>query len=408
MSHLQKRLQLFRYPAFRFYLLSCIMSSLGSGLSYISITWMVLKDHNSVGSVAIAMLCFWAPGVILGPFMGVLVDRFPRRHLLIAASNWIRAIALIAFSIYLNKHNSLDAIYLLGLILGTFFSIYMPAMFRLTRELIPKHELLYANATIDMVFEIGNIVGMGLAGFLIAWVSGPGTLMINGILFILGGAALLFIRTKHLDITHADKRKFDVLGDFIAGLKYVMNHKPVMIIYTVQLLFFLEYLTAPVLLAPYAKNVLHADVTQFGYIEAALSVGAVVGGLFLVWFADIFGLMRTMIVCSIALGISYVYFSHNQSLFVAEVLYFIIGVCFAMWPIIVTRAQHITDINYQGRVQSCFNSISGMIMILIFLCVKFGSNYVTINMMYWIEVAFTLLSVVLMVLFERKKHKDPH
>ena len=400
MSHFKKRLQLLSYPSLRWYLFSCFVASIGAGLTYISITWMTLLDKNSVSSVAIGMLCFWSPGVLFGPFMGVLVDRFPRRNYLLAGSNWIRAIALVIFSYYLFHHHSLMAIYILSFIQGLFFSLFFPAAFRLTREMVPHRKLLYANATIDMMFEGGNIIGMGLAGLLIALMTAAGTLMANAGLFVLAGIALFFIKEDDPNITYNDDVKFNLIQDFKDGLTYIFTNPAILVIYSIQLFVFLEYLTAPVLLAPYARNILHANAAQFGYIEAALSVGAVTGGIFLSWFADRFGLMRTMFTSTIISGAAYIYFSLNHSILTAEVLYFVLGVCFAMWPLIITRAQHITDIDYQGRVQSCFNSISGILMILTYWGVKIASEYTTIRVLYWLEVVFALISIALIIYFE--------
>ena len=400
MSHFKKRLQLLSYPSLRWYLFSCFVASIGAGLTYISITWMTLLDKNSVSAVAIGMLCFWSPGVLFGPFMGVLVDRYSRRNHLLAASNWIRAIALVIFSYYLFHHHSLIAIYILSFIQGLFFSLFFPAAFRLTREMVPHRKLLYANATIDMMFEGGNIIGMGLAGLLIALMTAAGTLMANAGLFVLAGIALFFIKKDDLNITYNDDVKFNLFQDFKDGLTDIFTNPAILVIYSIQLFVFLEYLTAPVLLAPYARNILHANAAQFGYIEAALSVGAVTGGIFLSWFADRFGLMRTMFTSTIISGIAYVYFSFNHSIVTAEVLYFVLGVCFAMWPLIITRAQHITDIDYQGRVQSCFNSISGILMILTYWGVKIASEYTTIRVLYWLEVLFALISIALIIYFE--------
>ena len=266
--------------------------------------------------------------------------------------------------------------------------------------MVPHRKLLYANATIDMMFEGGNIIGMGLAGLLIALMTAAGTLMANAGLFVLAGIALFFIKEDDLNITYNDDVKFNLIQDFKDGLTYIFTNPAILVIYSIQLFVFLEYLTAPVLLAPYARNILHANAAQFGYIEAALSVGAVTGGIFLSWFADRFGLMRTMFTSTIISGAAYIYFSLNHSILTAEVLYFVLGVCFAMWPLIITRAQHITDIDYQGRVQSCFNSISGILMILTYWGVKIASEYTTIRVLYWLEVVFALISIALIIYFE--------
>ena len=90
----------------------------------------------------------------------------------------------------------------------------------------------------------------------------------------------------------------------------------------------------------------------------------------------------------------------NHSILIAELLYFVVGICFAMWPLIITHAQHITDIKFQGRVQSCFMSISGIAMILVYLAVKLGSHTISIHMLYWLEVCFSVICALLIIFFE--------
>jgi DHA3 family macrolide efflux protein-like MFS transporter len=401
MSYFTQRLALLKLPVFRNYLASCALATTGGGLTYIALIWLVLQDKNSVGSVAMVMLCFWLPGVILGPFMGVIVDRIQSRNLLLVFSNWTRALVLVIFGVLFYYHQTLIDIYVLGLILGTFFSIYIPAAFRLTREIIPESQLLYANATIDMVFEVGNMVGMGLAGLLISLTHAAGTLLINAALFIISGALLFFVRVDKSKHQTVENRPFSLWADFKAGLTYITSVRTVLLLYTIQLIIFIEFLTAPVLLAPYAKNILHADATQFGNIEMMLSIGAIVGGIFLAWVAESFGLIRSMLVITVILGLSYIFFSHNQNIWLAEALYFAIGVCFATWPLIITKAQAATEINFQGRVQSCFNSISGLVMILIYLAIKLGSQYISIQALYSLEVVFTVIAFVLLIIANR-------
>ncbi len=401
MSHLQKRLHLFRYPAFRWYLISCLFATLGGGLQYICLTWLIITKNNSVGAVAIGMLTFFLPGVILGPFMGVIVDRVPYRNHLLAAANWARVIITLLFLWYTHYFGlTLNAIYIIGLVFGVCFSIYMPAMFRLTREMIPKAELLYANTTVDMLFEVGNVAGMGLAGIFIAWFSMTGALLAALVFLAIAAIALMCIRRKHLIIVddNDETRYFGIINDFFSGLKYIISKRNILMIYTIQLLLFVQYLTAPVLLTPYAKNVLHTSVAQFGWIEMSLSVGAVMGGLFMPWFADKFGLMRTVFVAVAVCGLSYISFSYNYILWLAGFIYFFMGICFAAWPLVVTQAQEITDIHYQGRVQACFNSVSGLVMTLIYLAINFGGNTISVHTLYWLELVFSLITLAMILL----------
>ena len=78
MSYLHNRLILFKQPAFLCYTLTCLFATLGSGISYIAVPWIILQHHNSVIAMAIAAALFWLPNVLLSPLAGVITDRYPR------------------------------------------------------------------------------------------------------------------------------------------------------------------------------------------------------------------------------------------------------------------------------------------------------------------------------------------
>lgn len=405
MSHLQKRIQLLLLPQFRWYLISSIVATFGTGLSFVAMSWLAIRGHGSVTSMALFMFSFWFPSVILGPFMGVIVDRYSRK-MIIVITNFIRGLLLIAFGWYLSFHFSEGMLYLMALLQGLFFSLFLPAVMAFVREIVEQKDLLYANSTVDIAYEIGNIVGMGSAGLLIALSSAQVAIVINGVLFIISMFTMLMVRRFDGEV-HNDKvvRAKSFYQDFKEGLLYLLENKILLVIYTVQLLIFVEFMTAPVLLAPFAKSVLHANVAEFGRINAALSLGVVIGGIFMPWIAEKFGLIRTLITMTMGLGICFALFSYNRLITPAEILYFIIGIGIAVWPVIITQAQHATDIDFQGRVQASFNSISGILVLLVYLLVSLGSHYISISSLYFAEVVLSLLAATLLWIYRHELHQ---
>ncbi|MCH9643812.1 MAG: MFS transporter [Gammaproteobacteria bacterium] len=393
MSYLHNRLRLFERPAFAWYTLSCFLATFGSGLSYIAIAWMIVQIDSSVSGLVILMACFWIPNVILGPFVGVIADRFERKWVLFF-SNITRVIVLFVFAGIYGNHYTCSALDGLALLLGVFFSVYAPAAMAFIREIIPEDELLYANASVDIAYEVGNVAGMGAAGLVIAATSYMDTLYINGSLLLLSALILLLIKQRWLHFKSETRiAKLRVVQDMKEGLSYIYSNKKILIIYTLQLLVMCQYMTAPILLVPFAKNILHTDVISFGHIETALSVAVVFGGFSVPWLADRIGVMKTVLLLTVLSTAAFLWFGFNRNLFIAEMLYFVIGLGFAIWPVILTIGQDITDLNYQGRVQACFNSVSGLIILLTYVLVSLTSHLALLKHLYFIEVALCLLTV---------------
>jgi DHA3 family macrolide efflux protein-like MFS transporter len=375
-----RRLQLLKDPSFAWYATGCFVLNFGSGLSFVAMTWLMLQADNSVAALAVMMLCFWLPSVFLGPFMGVLVDRYSRKWLLVF-SNVFRGIALFGFGWYLGHHVSAIAIDLLMLCLGICFSINMPANMALVRELVDEKDLLYANSTVDIAYEVGNVAGMGIAGFFIAWFSAAPAILVNGGIFILASSMLILV------VVPASKKATSIsfvaiMREFRQGISYLVSQRELLVIYSVQLMILVGFMIVPVLFAPFAKNVLHTTVVQFGQIDAALSVGVVLGGFSIPSIAKRFGWLPVTLVFCLLMAVLFVLFGLNSSVLIASLLYLLIGFVLAVWPLIMTRAQDNTALEFQGRVQSVFNSLSGVIILIVYLSVDFTSHHLGIRSLY--------------------------
>jgi MFS family permease len=392
-----RRAQLLKQKGFSSYLLVCFLSTFGSGLSYIISNWLILEVRNDVTTILVMMVCFWLPNALLGPYWGVLVDRYSRKHLLLW-SNVARAVILFGFTLYFNFYplsvHNLDVFMLL---MGSMFGVIWPASVAMIREIVPMKDLLYANSLVDIVYEIGNVMGMGSAGFILAGVSPTVAFGITGGMFVLAALAMLPVQTRYKTAEKGKKRE-RISNEFVLGLQYLSSDKKLMLIYVIQLTIIASFMIAPVLIAPFAKNILGADEIQFGIIEAGLSIGMITGGLAIPWVAETWGLNRALFYLICGMAIFYILFSFNTSIIVAIFLYFAIGFVLSAWPLIVTKAQEITLLDYQGRVQSVFSSISSVVVVITYILIAISSHIISLR---WLYVFPTLLALVALYLIAK-------
>ena len=391
MFALQK--QLLSQNNFRNFVLSCVLAMFGNGLTYISMIWVLLQIENTVASTAMLMTAFWLPNVILGPFAGTLVDRFDRRKLLIVC-NCIRGIILCLFSLLLMMHFSAVLIYILAAFSGMVLAFYVPAAISFVREVVEEPQLLAANAIIDIGYELGAVLGMGVAGLLLAVFSASGCFLINGFCYLLASVLVYFAPTtyKIKCSSHQESLKLQ----FIAGARYIARRRTLMLMYLLQGIFFVSYMTAPVLLAPFAKSVLHADVLHFGILEAVLSIGIVAGGLLTPWFVNKFG-AQNIILWQIIVGLTGFFgFSHSVLFQWAVLFHLLIGISFSMWALLTTMAQEMTALSYQGRVQSIFNSVSGAVILIFYYMLGHMQRY-RIESLYNIQIVLYVLAIFVFI-----------
>ncbi len=103
-----------------------------------------------------------------------------------------------------------------------------------------------------------------------------------------------------------------------------------------------------------------------------------------------------------AMMIAFVLFALSVNAAQAFILYLIIGICLAAWPVVTTSAQHLTEQTYQGRVQSVVNAVSGVAVLLVYSVVGGASTLVSVRWSYASIVIISALAsiVALHVYFE--------
>lgn len=355
-----QQLELFKNPSFRAYFFACMLAMFGNGLTYIIMIWVLMQFKASVGSTAILMACFWLPNILFSPFFGVIADRTGRQKMLLL-SNGSRAVILLLFAWFSQYYLSAFSVYCLAVLVGCVLSAYIPAAMTFIREIMPREQMMYANAMIDIAYEMGAVVGMGGAGLILAVSSIPFCFLLNGMCYLF--ATLLIYRIQYQRNEEVAENKESFFHQLKHGWDYLSQRASLMLIYVVQALIFVSYMTVPVLLGPFAKTILNADVAQFGILEAMLSGGIIVGGFAGPYFSNRFNI-KPVILTFIAIGIVAFYlFSHSSSIKWAYLFHFMIGLSFAVWALLITLAQEMTALNFQGRVQSLFNSFSGLLIV---------------------------------------------
>lgn len=163
-----------RLTAFRRFWIGASASALGTSITAVALPVLVVTVLGStpfeVGLVGAAQ---YLPYAVLGLFAGVLVDRMPRRPLLIAASiGRAFALALIPLLWWIDAL-SLGALIGLLLAFGVCNVVGFAASQSLLPRLVPRGRLLEANVRLDQSDAVVLTAGPGLGGAIVQAVGAP-------------------------------------------------------------------------------------------------------------------------------------------------------------------------------------------------------------------------------------------
>jgi DHA3 family macrolide efflux protein-like MFS transporter len=263
------------------------LSLLGSQLVQFALIWWLTITTGSATVLATASIVGILPQVLLGPFVGALVDRWSRRVIMILADLLIAGItlglaALFAFGVVQAWHIYLALFF--RALAGTF---HFPAMAASTSLMVPKEHLTRIQGANQTLQGGLNIVAAPLGALLMELLPMQGIIAIDVITALLAVTPLLFIpvpQPAFLENVDPGSSKPSVWADLRAGVRYVWNWPGLLAILIMAALINLVLNPAFALLPILVKNVFGGGAMQLAWMESTGGIGIVAGGLLLgVW-----------------------------------------------------------------------------------------------------------------------------
>jgi MFS family permease len=244
----------------------------------------------------------YIPMLLFSLFIGVIVDRLPRRSVLIA-TNLGHAVFLSSIPIGALFH-VLSMIYLdiLVLITGTLAVFFEVAYQSYLPSLIPQEQVINGNGKLEASHSFAQIVGPGAAGFLVQLLSAPLTIFIDVASFIISACFLGQIKEIEQE-KKREKPTQSTIKQIKEGLGFVFrNHAlwPIAAYNSTINLFGSAVLS---IIAIYILRELKVAPVTYGIIIAIGSSGALLGSLFVGRIIRHFGTGRTIFLAAFIYGI---------------------------------------------------------------------------------------------------------
>src|SRR3954469_20744292 len=169
----------------RWFLLTYLQSSLGSGAAIVALFVLAYDREPSAWSITVVLLAYDLPPGLLGPFVGALVDRVSRRLCVIAA-DLIRVGAFAGIAVV----DSIEATVALAFLAGAATALYRPAPPAALPSLVTPERLPLVTSVYGSFTDVGRTVGPALAAALFPLVGGDGIMMLNAATFAISAIIL--------------------------------------------------------------------------------------------------------------------------------------------------------------------------------------------------------------------------
>jgi MFS family permease len=245
--------------------------------------WLVYRLTDSQLSLGAVTFSGFLPVLLLSLFMGVVVDRFPRRKILLFTQSWFMLMAAVLALLTFLGVIQYWHILLLAFLLGIGNALDMPTRQAFYIDLVEREEILNAIALNSSVFNGARIIGPAIGGFIVAGLGEAPAFAINSLSYLAVLAGLLLMRLPPFSSDRAEGSGFANLKH---GLQFLVGERRVLGL--VSMIALCSTLTYPylVLLPALARDVLDIGVEGFGALMAAQGVGALLSALSLAVSGD--------------------------------------------------------------------------------------------------------------------------
>jgi MFS family permease len=264
------------YPQFRLLWVSSLFTYIGRWIETIVGAWIVLEITNSPFLVGL-LGTFRFAAMILGPFCGTISDRFNRRRILIAVQ-LVYAIASFAImTLFLNSQLEVWHLFGFTLVGGICNTFDFSTRFAATGNVVSDRHLVNAVSLLLVAMGITGILGPLIGGNLLEVIGATGCFAFITASFLASFLALLPLRIPSPDKIEGQE---SIWQNFVGGLRYVRNDKIlfslIILAALANLCIFPYWFT---LIPIFARDILDAGVSGFGYLMAAIGLGGIIGSM---------------------------------------------------------------------------------------------------------------------------------
>ncbi|WP_170198043.1 MFS transporter [Microbacterium saperdae] len=268
-----------RIRDYRRWSIAQLLSGAGAAASQIAIAWLVIElggDGIALGAVT---ACMMLPTLLLGPFIGILVDRHTRRAVLLVTAVAQMLIAGVLAALTFGGALELWMLMALSLAHGVAFAADNPARQLLVMDIVGRERMTSAVSMNEVIINGARVIGPAIAGVLLVVSDAGWCFVVNVLMFVPSIFVLLSLRpvapagrTEPADSTAAAARP-------IGAWRFAM-HTPAIRATLLLAVCASACYNIAVVVPLIVADVFHADGGTYGALAVAFGLGALPGAFF--------------------------------------------------------------------------------------------------------------------------------
>jgi predicted MFS family arabinose efflux permease len=210
-----------RNPNLKYLWWGQIISQLGDWFNAIALYSLLYELTGSATAVAVLMVLQFLPAAIITPFAGVIIDRFDRRKIMIAA-DVVRGVVILGL-LLVRTPGTVWIAYVVIAIAVSATGFFEPAKSSTLPSIVAREDLVTANALSTGTWSVMLATGASVGGLVSAWFGRDMTFALNSLSFFISA---VFVAKTQVPPRSGPPVRSGV-APFIDGLKYLREHPDV-------------------------------------------------------------------------------------------------------------------------------------------------------------------------------------
>jgi MFS family permease len=274
-----------RAPDFRLLFLARLGSGLGTYLAAVALQIDVFDRTHSGAWISALLIVDFAPAILIGLLLGPLLDRWPRKQIMILSD----LVNVAVFAALPFTTSAIQIVVLAG-VSGLAVGFFRPVVYAGLPNLVEERDLESANALLQTIENLTILVGPVLGGLIVAATSPHVNYWVNAVSFLLSALFAFRIAADRLQTEQAVSQGH--WRDLAAGFSLVRRSAAlftVLVSWNVVMVTIAGVNVAEVVLA---KHVFNGGDIGFGVMVGTAGLGLAIGSFVSTDAIGRFGLAR--------------------------------------------------------------------------------------------------------------------
>jgi Na+/melibiose symporter-like transporter len=261
---------------YRLLLAAGLISLAGDWTMRVGLSYAVYALTGSTLAAATTLLASLLPQLACASVAGVFVDRWDRRRTMVV-TNLLLAAGLLPLLAVGDRHD-VWLVYLVTAGQSVLSQFFVAAEAALVPRLVPPDDLITANALNGQNRDVARLIGAATGGLAAAWGGIALLAVVDIVSFALAAGLLVLLRPAATGRPSGSPQP-GVLREWAAGARLAATDPTLRLLMVFVAVTGVGEAIMGTLMAPFVRDVLHADAAAYGLIVAVQAAGGLAGGL---------------------------------------------------------------------------------------------------------------------------------